>query len=232
MEHSEAGIMASFAAMDHITFDYEDDSIKLATTFEQLAHLDTTSLEGYMILACNKGRLSVDINGSPKQLETFEALILPPHTRLTNHLGSPGVRCDLAIISTEVVKRLLGPHIEEWDRCLYIYQTNHITTSAEDREQFAGYVGTLSFKLQQAPRRYKKEVIESLLRSILFDYLEILMSSVPEVDTSTSLSSRSAGGRSAMSHSRHIRHVHGRFSGALRPGPTRSADADDGGGQW
>ena len=185
MEHSEEGIMASFAAMDHITFDYEDDSIKLATTFEQLAHLDTTSLEGYMILACNKGRLSVDINGSPKQLETFEALILPPHTRLTNHLGSPGVRCDLAIISTEVVKRLLGPHIEEWDRCLYIYQTNHITTSAEDREQFAGYVGTLSFKLQQAPRRYKKEVIESLLRSILFDYLEILMSSVPEVDIST-----------------------------------------------
>ena len=185
MEHSEEGIMASFVAMDHITFDYEDDSIKLATTFEQLAHLDATSLEGYMILACNKGRLIVDINGSSRQLETFEALILPPHTRLTNHMGSPGVRCDLAIISTEVVKRLLGAHIEEWDRCLYIYQTNHIKPSAEEREQFAGYVGTLSFRLQQAPRRYKKEVIESLLRSILFDYLEILISSVPEVDTST-----------------------------------------------
>lgn len=185
MEHLEEGIMASFAAMDHITFDYEDDSIKLASTFEQLAHLDTTSLGGYMILACNKGRLSVDINGSSKQLETFEALILPPHTRLTNHMGSPGVRCDLAIISTEVVKRLLGAHIEEWGRCLYIYQTNHIKPSAEEREQFAGYVGTLSFKLQQAPCRYKKEVIESLLRSILFDYLEIMMSSVPEVDTST-----------------------------------------------
>ena len=95
------------------------------------------------------------------------------------------MRCDLAIISTEVVKRLLGAHIEEWDRCLYIYQANHIKPSVEEREQFAGYVGTLSFKLQQAPRRYKKEVIESLLRSILFDYLEILMSSVPEVDTST-----------------------------------------------
>ena len=82
--------MASFAAMDHITFDYEDDSIKLATTFEQLAHLDATSLEGYMILACNKGRLSVDINGASKQLETFEALILPPRTRLANHMGNPG----------------------------------------------------------------------------------------------------------------------------------------------
>ena len=82
--------MASFAAMDHITFDYEDDSIKLATTFEQLAHLDATSLEGYMILACNKGRLSVDINGSSKQLETFDALIRPPHPRLTNIGGAGG----------------------------------------------------------------------------------------------------------------------------------------------
>lgn len=177
--------MASFAAMDHIKFDYEDDSIKLATTFEQLAHLDTTSLEGYMILACDAGRLSVDVNGVTKTLETYEALILPPRTRLTNHMGSPGVRCDLAIITTEVVKRLLGTHVEEWDRCLYIYNTNHIVTDEQEREQFAGYVGTLYFKLQHAQRRYKKEVIESLLRSILFDYLEIMMSSVPEVDAST-----------------------------------------------
>lgn len=69
------------------------------------------------------------------------------------------MRCDLAIISTEVVKRLLGAHIEEWDRCLYIYQTNHIKPSTEEREQFAGYVGTLSFKLQQVSRRYKKVVM-------------------------------------------------------------------------
>lgn len=185
MEHSEAGIMASFAAMDRITFDYEDNSIKLATTFEQLAHLDTSSLEGYMILACNRGQLSVHVNGTPQHLETFEALILPPHTRLSQHMGSPGVRCDLAIIATEVVKRLLGPHIEEWDRCLYIHKTNHIVTQEEEREQFAGYVGTLSFKLQQKESRYKREVIESLLRGILFDYLELMTSSMPELDLST-----------------------------------------------
>lgn len=93
--------MTNFAGMEQTLFNYEDENIKLVTTFEELAHLDTTSLEGYMILACDNGKLQVDVNGTQHHLNTFEALILPPHSRLTNHMGSPGVRCDLAIIATD-----------------------------------------------------------------------------------------------------------------------------------
>lgn len=174
--------MANFADMEHITYNYEDENIQFVTTFENLADLDTTSVDGYMILACDKGRMEVDVNGVRRSLKTYEALIFPPHTRLSNHMGSPDVRCDLAIISVDVVKRLLGAHAEEWDRCLYIYKTNHIITNEEDREQFAGYVSILSFKLQQHNRRYHKEVVESLLRSILFDYLEMMMAALPQMD--------------------------------------------------
>lgn len=174
--------MANFADMEHIKFDYEDNNIQLATTFETIANLDTTSLNSYMILACNNGRLDVDVNGVKTQLDTFEALILPPRTRLSNYMGSVDVRCDLAIIATDVVKRLLGAHVEEWDRCLYVYKNNHIVADDEVQKQFSGYVNILSFKLAQQQRRYHKEVIESLLRSILFDYLEVMMSKVPQTN--------------------------------------------------
>lgn len=174
--------MKNFADMEQIKFNYENDSIKLITSFEEVAYVDTSSFNGYMILACNNGKLDVDVNGLRQHLETFEALILPPHTRLTNHMGSLDVRCDLAIIATDVIKRLLGAHVEEWDRCLYVYKTNHIITDEEERKQFAGYGSTLFFKLQQQQRRYYKEVIESLLRSILFDYLEIMMQAVPQIE--------------------------------------------------
>jgi len=105
-----------------------------------------------MILACDNGRLDVDVNGARQHLETFEALILPPRTRLSNHMGSPGVRCDLAVIANDVVKRLLGGRVEEWDRCIYVYKTNHVRADEKEREQFAGYVGTLSYKLGQQQR--------------------------------------------------------------------------------
>lgn len=174
--------MTNFAGMELKEFNYKDENISLVTTFDELAHLDTTSLDGYMILACDSGRLDVDVNGARQHLETYEALILPPHTRLSNHMGSPGVRCDLAIIATDTVKRLLGGHVAEWDRCLYVYKTNHIRTDDDERDQFAGYVSILAFKMSQKDRRYNKEVIESLLRSILFDYLELMMSTVPQVE--------------------------------------------------
>lgn len=177
--------MGNFALMEQTKFDYQDENLQFVTTFEQLAHLDTSVLDKYLILACNSGKLSVDVNGKHKQVSEFEALILPPRTRLTNHMGSPGVRCDLAIISPATLKRLLGAHIEEWDRCLYVYQTNHIVTDEEEREQFAGYVNTLGFKIRQQQRRYHKEVVESLLRSILFDYLELMMKVVTEPENSS-----------------------------------------------
>jgi hypothetical protein len=76
--------MVNFADMEQTVFNYEDENIRLVTTFEDLARLDTASLEGYMILACDNGRIDVDVNGARQHLETFEALILPPRTRLSN----------------------------------------------------------------------------------------------------------------------------------------------------
>lgn len=55
----------------------------------------------------------------------------------------------------------------------------------KEREQFEGYFHTLSFKLRQQQRRYHKEVIESLLRSILFDYLEMMMAALPQMEEAT-----------------------------------------------
>lgn len=56
--------MVNFADMEQTVFNYEDENIRLVTTFEDLAQLDTASLEGYMILACDNGRLDMDVNGA------------------------------------------------------------------------------------------------------------------------------------------------------------------------
>lgn len=178
-------LIPTFVNMNTIKFDYKDDGILLLTAFDKLAQLDTTSLDGYMILACNRGKLDVDVNGNKKHIGAWEALILPPHTKLNNYMASPNIRCDLAMIATNIVKQLLQNYIEEWDRCIYINKTNHIVTDDDSRKQFVYYMGLLAFKIQQNNRRYNKEVMRSILRSILFDYLELMMSSVPQIDVSS-----------------------------------------------
>lgn len=178
-------IMSTFADMEGIKFDYADRNIRLLTVFDEIAKVDTTTLDGYLILACDGGKMNVDVNGTKKYLEAGEALILPPHTKLGNYMVSPGIRCDLAVIATERVKQMLKNHIEDWERCIYINQTNHIVTDEADRKQFAHYAGLLSFKMQQQNRRYNKEVMESVLQSILFDYLEIMMNGIPQTAPSS-----------------------------------------------
>jgi len=171
--------------MDQRTFEYKDNEIQLLTVAEAIADLDTSSIDGYMILACDGGRLEVDVDGAKRHLETYEALLLPPRTRLSNYMMSPGARLDLAIIRTDLVKHLLANHIEEWDRSIYIYHTNHIVTTEESREQFFHYIDLLSFKIRQTDRRYNREVLQSIIRCILFDYLEMMTQSVPAEEDST-----------------------------------------------
>ena len=68
----------------------------------------------------------VDVNGETIQMQGVEALILPPKTRLNNYMASPDLNCDFVGISSPLVKRLLGSHIEEWNRSIYVNRTNHI----------------------------------------------------------------------------------------------------------
>lgn len=173
---------SNFARMKDKEYNYQEQDICLITAFNELVNMDTTKLDGYMILACDNGKMDVDINGTRVHLNTWEALILAPHTRLANFMISPDIRCDLAIINTNTVRSLLGAHIEDWDREVYINKNNHIVAGEEERKQFMGYVELLDIKLKQTDRRYNKEIIRSIIRGILFDYLELMMATNTEKD--------------------------------------------------
>ena len=59
--------MATFAAMEEIKYDYIDDDVLMLTEFGELVKLETQELDRYLVLACNKGRLMVDVNGETIQ---------------------------------------------------------------------------------------------------------------------------------------------------------------------
>lgn len=197
----------NFASMEDISYNYQTHGIRLVTAFDDISSLDTTQLDSYMILACNGGKLEVEVNGVRRHLDAWEAMILPPRTRLANYMVSPDVRCDLAIISAHMVRTFLGHHIEEWDRAIYVNHTNHIHTDEETRRQFAGYVELLAFKLRQTGR-YSGEIVGSILRGILFDYLELMMKAIPQIDETSAEGQRKVLFRRffELLSTRHVKH--------------------------
>ncbi|WP_449032022.1 helix-turn-helix domain-containing protein [Prevotella histicola] len=177
-------IIDTFAPMKEISYDYHGRGLRFITAFDDLIETDTAQLDDYMILGCNGGKIEVDVNGTRVYLSEYQALILPPRVRLTNYMVSPDVRCDMAIIASDMVRKLLGNHIEEWDRAIYINHTNHIRTDEESRRQFICYAELLNLKLKQEGR-YSQEVVNGIVRSILFDYLELMMEKVPQAEEDT-----------------------------------------------
>ena len=97
---------------------------------------------------------------------------------------SPQIRCNLAVLNADTVRSLLGCHTDERNRAVYVNKSNHIRTDEESRRQSEGYTSLLAFKLAQTGRRYNREVVRSILRSILFDYLELMTVVVPTGETS------------------------------------------------
>ena len=174
--------MATFASMNEIKYDYIDNDVLMLTEFGEMVKLETQELDRYLILACNVGRLMLDVNGETTQIQGVEALILPPKTRLSNYMASPDVRCDFVGISSALVKRLLGSHIDEWNNSIYVNRTNHIVADEEVQRQFAYYRDIITFKMQQHERRFHHEVVQSILQAILFDYLEKMLESVPVLE--------------------------------------------------
>ena len=77
--------MSTFVPMEEIKYDYIDDDVLMLTEFGELVKLETQELDRYLVLACNKGRLMVVVNGETIQMQGVEALILPPKTRLSNY---------------------------------------------------------------------------------------------------------------------------------------------------
>lgn len=184
--------MTTFAAMEEIKYDYIDDDVLMLTEFGELVKLETQELDSYLVLACNKGRLMVDVNGETIQMQGVEALILPPKTRLSNYMASPDLSYDFVGISSPLVKRLLGSHIEEWNRSIYVNRTNHIVADEEVRRQFAYYRDIIYFKMQQHERRFHHEVVHAILQAILFDYLEKMLADVPVIETEGITNQKSA----------------------------------------
>ena len=68
---------------------------------------------------------------------------------------------------------------------LYVNKTNHLIANDERRKQFAEYINLLEFKTKQVDRRYNKEIVRSIIRCILLDYLELMLADVPEIDDLT-----------------------------------------------
>lgn len=169
----------------HISVDYQDGDLAILTDIRQIPEFSSMKMGMNVILFCLKGKLQFEVNGRQITVRERELSIVQSHVSVGNLMVSPDFQCRIACMSDRLVKQQLRGYITIWNRALYVNNTN-IFRIPEDQplEQMGHFYELVNFYFTRPRKRFRQEVIGSLLRCFLLDTCE-LMEEQTAVETSS-----------------------------------------------
>ena len=169
----------------HISVDYQDGDLAFLTDIRQIPEFSSMKMGMNVILFCLKGKLQFEVNGRQITVRERELSIVQSHVSVGNLMVSPDFQCRIACMSDRLVKQQLRGYITIWNRALYVNNTN-IFRIPEDQplEQTGHFYELVNFYFTRPRKRFRQEVIGSLLRCFLLDICE-LMEEQTAVETSS-----------------------------------------------
>ena len=159
----------------HISVDYQDGDLAILMDIRQIPEFSSMKMGMNVILFCLKGKLQFEVNGRQITVRERELSIVQSHVSVGNLMVSPDFQCRIACMSDRLVKQQLRGYITIWNRALYVNNTN-IFRIPEDQplEQTGHFYELVNFYFTRPRKRFRQEVIGSLLRCFLLDICELM----------------------------------------------------------
>lgn len=153
---------------------YTDGDVAIVDHVKQLTELSPMRPHYHFIILCCKGKAQLSVNGKCLQILQDEVLVSSPHVILDNFLFSPDFECKILCLSDRIIQGLLGKETDIWNRALYVYRLNIVRLPEEDVMQFGLYYALICQKINMEERRFAKETMQTLIKSLLLDLCAIL----------------------------------------------------------
>lgn len=160
--------------MEQYDADYIDEDIELRTDTRTLSYLSEANPDAYVLISCREGYLQFRFNGTPVQIGKQLSFICPPNNRMTQFLLSPDIKIAILKISTRLVQGLLGSYMEQWNRFFYVNQCNIQLATDKHLNQMKYYYDLIDSKTTSEAVPYHKEIMQSIIRAMLFEILSLL----------------------------------------------------------
>lgn len=168
-----------------VDLDYMDNDLIIYSDVKDLPFKDDVLKTAFVTIGmCHKGRMQLDINDSPYQVEPNDILICPPNAYVKNAWLSPDFKCDFLCLSIRVVTDFIPENkLLHKINMLSAYPIIHVDD--ENLHIFELCMKILKEKLQSSPSRYKKEIIYSIVKTYLLELLEnINLEELPQKEIS------------------------------------------------
>ncbi len=181
-----------FAQSAEISTSYLDDDILIIDNVKVLQHPDPVRLQMNMIASCMQGRLKAALNGKVIEVEQGDIFISPPNSTLDIIEVSDDFACMAMCVSNHGMLNILRSHISVWNRAMYVSRMAVVKMNETDTMFYQKFTDLVRLCLdprfceRSSWQPYRREIVETLLKSALLAVSNLLLEGMPQEAVSSS----------------------------------------------
>lgn len=183
-----------FAQSAEISASYLDEDILIIDNVKVLQNPDPVRLQMNMIASCLRGSLKVEYNGNILLVEKGDIFICPPNSTLDIVEVSGDFACTAMCVSNHGMLNILRSHISVWNRAMYVSKVSVLKMNELDMVFYAKFTDLVrlcldpSFSERTSWKPYRREIVETLLKSALLAVSNMLLEDMPKEELNSSSS--------------------------------------------
>jgi AraC-like DNA-binding protein len=179
-DYMEDGLvkLVGFDQINNKDVDYNDGDIAFHMDIRELPISNgSLKINMFVLTACVRGRMEVEINSENHTLDSNSMLICTPNCLITNCMLSPDFDGMILCLSQRIITESLSES-DIWNRA-FRFSTNPIVHVREDSLKLLKIYGSLFYEYKRNKRKtFQKEIITSIVRAALYEMLS-------DIDTDT-----------------------------------------------
>lgn len=156
----------------HKGFSFIDDDIILFDNVTDIPSAGNAKIDMFLILICRRGKLQANINNKIQIVHDNEILICKPNTIIKDCMISPDFQSQIMGISNRIIQEVFRNGINNiWNKIFYIHQNPVLRINDNTTNSSILYYDLIRLKIEQPNQLYHKEIMISLIHSILYELL-------------------------------------------------------------
>lgn len=181
-----------FAQSAEISASYLDEDILIIDNVKVLQNPDPMRFQMNMIASCHRGSLKAELNGREFSVERGDIFISPPNSILDIKEVSDDFACTAMCVSNHGLLSILQSHISVWNRAMYVSKVLVLKMNEVDLKFYAKFTELVrlcldtSFSERTSWKPYRREIVETLLKSALLAVSNMLLEDMSADDLNSS----------------------------------------------
>lgn len=153
---------------------YSDNSVAIIDRVQNLGN-DTTSMkvDTFVVVLCLKGHGSFCMNDTTHDISSNDMFVCHPNVVLENTMTSADFECCGIALSPEYLRKTDLTLSENWNLRVLLERYPIIRLNPNEAEAFTLYYKLLRKTFLDPPRKYRDELVFSIIQSFSYDFYRL-----------------------------------------------------------